>query len=280
MIGLKDPEQELREYYDSIEMSDEFREKMRRITTEKGRPAKARSLAAWKPTVIAAVVVLICLSGFAALQRNGLTPFSENRPSDTPPSSSENAPALFHTEEYVEDPSRPIDADPAVTEPSDIRMEHQPTEPIQEETEPPATQPAGPEPTEPQPTEPQPTVSPPTESPPTDPIPAGPDPTEPTPTDPQPTEPQPTDPQPTEPTDESEVIVEEEAELQAVYTHTETSDYIVITNMETGETETVDVTGQVTETGFCGTFKLFGCYVFVELLPDGNGGFTASATIV
>ena len=127
-------------------------------------------------------------------------------------------------------------------------------------------------PVEQQPTEPQALVT----------YPPAAQPTEPKPTIPQPTEPLAIEPQPTESTDEQAPLVPTDGDvvLLAAYTHTDTNDSIVVTNTQTGESATLDVTGQVTENGFSGTFSLFGFQVYVELTPDDNGEVTAYARIV
>ena len=298
---MTDNRKRIKEYYDSIEMSEDFCEKMKKMTAETVPPKKSRSLFVWKPTIIAVIILFVCMSSYYTMKRNGVQfpspPTVIHSPTENIPSSSHDTEPSGDfirdsTQQNIDETdtsfsselssaeSQPIEQNPANSQSTEPwATDSQPTESQPSDPQPTNPQPTEPRPTDPQPTEPQPTDPQPTEPPPTDPQPTEPQPTDPPPTEPQPTDPPPTDPPPTEPTDD-DPDPEDDLVLQASYTHTDTNDYIVITNTETGETETIDVTGKVNESGFTGTYNLFGCYVYVELIPDGNGGFIANARII
>lgn len=248
---MKDPERQIREFYDGLQMSDVFCEKMRRIALEKENAQKSKRLAVRKRLMIAAAVALLLLSGVTILLMKGLTPFRKDEPLHSLQTPSEDSLASSEPKELpperLDEHSQTRETVVAVTNPTDEPSEQQPTEPQALVTYPPAAQP----------TEPKPTI-------------------------PQPTEPLAIEPQPTKSTDEQAPLVPTDGDvvLLAAYTHTDTNDSIVVTNTQTGESATLDVTGQVTENGFSGTFSLFGFQVYVELTPDDNGEVTAYARIV
>ena len=226
-------DEQLREFFDGVEMSEEFRGKMKQMLAQP--PEKSRPLAAWKPTLIAASIVFVCVSGLAALRANGWLLPSERpvpngpkwsaAPTNQTPTPSEAAggddPTPHSTEptdpagpdDPATHPTDPVGAGDPAARPTDPTDPAGPGDPATHPTDPVGggdptphtttpTDPAGPDdptfhPTEPQPTDPQPT-----EPLPTEPQPTEPQPTEPIPTEPQPTEPDPPDPPPEEASEE------------------------------------------------------------------------------
>ena len=190
---MKNNEKMIREFFDGVEMSEEFREKMKRLIAEPVK--KSRRLAMWKPTLIAAAVAFVCLSSFVALRERGfLLPME--RPAPTKPTG-DAASAIYpdptQPAEDAASSARSDETGPA----ADVSPAIRPGSPSNPGRNP--APPTPPCPTDPSPTDPKPTTPPPADPQPVKPKPTEPQPTEPNPTEPQPTEPNSTEPQPTEP---------------------------------------------------------------------------------
>ena len=270
---MNDEKQWIRSYYDRVEPSEEFEQKLLALARQPRRKTPARL----KPLAAAAVMVLLSLAGFGYLKMQ--------RPAPKPPVEALQ-PVQPAASVQATDPLEPPPTEPAVHRPPQSgQTEPAPTQPL-------PTEPAAP--TDPAPTAPTATESNPTEAPPTQPKPTEAPPTEPSPTEPTdseaptyPTEPtDPTVPEEsvdlTDPTDQTEPQpsepVQEALPLVAAYYMLNGRDLVVVTNTR-DDTETfLDFTGLLDEGYYRGVQQIQGYLVWIEIRQTTRGEFQVELT--
>ena len=303
---MEDERRQIKEYFDSVGMTEEFRQRLLALPrAEKTAPRAVSTVRRWRPALIAAAVCLVCLAAIPLLRQPALRSPEQpaasraadpTRTEQPPDSAAPETESLLPVTPTGSEPAGPVEStaetDPPLhVDPTDPVL---PTDPLRPVTEPiaPVADPTQPvtEPTTPV-TEPPPPVTDPSE-PATEPPPPNTEPsepvTEPPSPDTEPSEPvtEPTAPPDTEPTppDTSEnppddPAPEGPAEIPAedlgwtwALLRTEEGDLLRITDAA-GAVCTLDLTGRLDGGTVIETCLIFGQERTLLLCPDGNGNW-------
>ncbi len=288
----------IKEYFDSVEMTEEFRQKLLNLPQDSASPKVNRLHRGWKPLAAAAILVLVSLAGIPLLQEkprlpagrpqelpapvsSGTDPSPEGSlPDDTEPDFSEawtDAPGSIDVPPLPAKPTRPAEPDP-VRPPIPSDAEPSAPEPTVTEpyvSEPPVTEPSVTQPpvTEPPVTEPPVTQPPVTQPPVTEPDPPPPV----TELDPIESETAESSPWTEEPTDWSEAPPApgspESLDWPAEYAVENGRSLLRVTNPETGELWELDITEEMNGNVYSGDEIIFGQEVLISLYVYETGEY-------